>query len=86
MLVQLFLCVGLPFLILPILATAAYSAFCWFKAKKNKPVVRDAEKGELVLNPPRQDSEIESSEPQHMMTPAPITSSVQLPFAFGQNF
>ncbi|GAB7332117.1 hypothetical protein MBLNU13_g03998t2 [Cladosporium sp. NU13] len=86
MLVQLLLCIGLPFIILPLLATAAYFAFQWFKAKKNKPVARDVEKGDLVLNSPRQDAEVESLEPQHMTTPALISNSVQVPFAFGRNF
>lgn len=86
MLVQLLLCIGLPFLILPILATAAYFTFRWYKAKKDKPVVKDVEKGEFVLKSPRQDFEVESIEPQHMMTPALITNSVQVPVAFGRNF
>jgi hypothetical protein len=34
MLVQLLLCIGLPFLILPFLATTAYLAFRWYKARK----------------------------------------------------
>jgi len=85
-LIQLLLCIGLPFLILPLLATAAYFGFRWIKARKSKPVVKDVEKGDFVLNSPRQDSEAESIEPQHMMTPALITNSLQIPIAFGRNF
>ena len=86
MLVQLLLCIGLPFLILPLLATAAYLGLRWYKAKKSKPVTRDVERGDLVSNSPRQDSEDEITEPQHTMTPALISNSVQVPVAFGRNF
>ena len=86
MLVQLLLCIGLPFIVLPLLATAAYFAFRWFKTKKNKPIVKDVEKGDFVLTTPCEDSEDEDIGPQHMMTPALISNSVQVPVTFGRNF
>lgn len=86
MLVQLLLCIGLPFLILPLLATAAYLGLRWYKAKKSKPVTKDVERGDFVFNSPRQDSEDDSTEPQHTMTLALISNSVQVPVAFGRNF
>ena len=86
MLVQLLLCIGLPFIILPLLATAVYFGYRWFKAKENRPVVKDVEKGDFVLTTSREDSEDESIGPQHMMTPALISNSVQVPVAFGRNF
>jgi len=88
MLVQLLLCIGLPFLILPLLATAAYFGFRWIKARKNKPVVEDVEKGDFILSSTstRKDSEDESVGPEHMMTPALVSNSVQVPVAFSRNF
>ena len=86
MLVQLLLCIGLPFIILPLLATAAYFTFWWFKAKKNKPVVKDVEKGDFVFSPVRQDSYDESVESQHVMISALVSNSVQVPVAFSRNF
>lgn len=86
MLVQLLLCIGLPFLILPFLATAAYFAFRWYKAKKNKPVVKDVEKGDPISNPVSQDSNDANVKSQHMMTPALVSNSVQVPIAFSRNF
>ena len=86
MLVQLILCIGLPFIVLPLLATAAYSGFQWIRARKSKHVVNDVEMGDFILSPPRQDSEVENIKPQHMMTPALISNSVQVSVAFGRNF
>lgn len=86
MLVQLLLCIGLPFLVLPLLATAAYLAFRWFKARKNKSEVKDVENGDLILSPVSQDSDDSSIMSLHRMTPALVTNSVQVPVAFGRNF
>jgi hypothetical protein len=86
MLVQLLLCIGLPFLILPLLATAAYCGFRWLKAKKKKPVVKDVEKGDFVLSSTKGDSDEESVGPQHETTPALVSNSVQVPVAFSRNF
>lgn len=88
MLVQLLLCIGLPFLILPILATIAYCGFRWLKAKKKKekPVVKDVENGDYVLSSTKEESDEESLGPEREMTPALITNSVQVPVAFSRNF
>lgn len=87
MLVQLLLCISLPFLILPILATAAYLGFRWVKARKNQHIVKDVEKGNFALESTREDSEDESVETQQMeMTPALVSNSVQVPVAFSRNF
>lgn len=86
MLVQLLLCIGLPFLILPLLATAGYLAFRRFKAKKTTPVSNDVEKGDSILSKTRGSEDRSAVEPQHMMTPALVTNSVQVPVAFSRNF
>ena len=83
MLVQLVLCIGLPFIILPLLA---YFGFRWFKAKKNKPLLKDVEKGDFVLSPVRQDSDDESVKSQHVTIPALVSNSVQVPVACSRNF
>jgi hypothetical protein len=88
MLVQLLLCIGLPFLILPILATAAYCGFWWLKAKKKgKPIDKDVENGDLVLSATKEDSDEDKSVgSQHEMTPALVSNSVQVPVSFSRNF
>lgn len=86
MLVQLLLCIGVPLLILPILATVAYYGFRWLKARKKKPNVKDDENGEFVLSSTKEESDEESLGPEREITPALITNSVQVPVAFSRNF
>jgi hypothetical protein len=89
MLVQLLLCIGLPFLILPILATAAYCCFRWFRAKqkKNKPAAKDVERGNFVLSSTQEDSDEDKCvSSQQEITPALVSNSVQVPVAFSRNF
>lgn len=64
----------------------AHFGFRRFKAKKNKPVVKDFERGNFVLSKTREDSEDESIKSQHMMTPALVSNSVQAPVTFSRNF
>lgn len=77
MLVQLLLCIGLPMLILPILATIGYFGFRWIKARKNSQT--DLERGRLVKSPDSESSDGGSDETDFKMTPALATNSVQMP-------
>jgi type III secretory pathway component EscV len=87
MLVQLLLCIGLPFLILPILATIAYCGFRWIKAKKKKSVVKDVEHGDFVVSSTKEDSDEDKSVgSQQELSPALVSNSVQIPVAFSRNF
>jgi hypothetical protein len=90
MLLQLLLCIGLPLLILPLLATAGYFGFRWLKARKSKTAGKDIEKGELVETSKSEDDEEESieMEPRAVLTktPALISNSVQVPVGLGRNF
>ena len=89
MLVQLLLCIGLPLVILPILAAVAYLGFRCFRARKSKPAGRDIEQGTgFVHNKTREvvEEEIGPVEDRHMMTPALVSNSVQVPVALGRNF
>lgn len=79
----------MPLLVLPLLLTAGYFGFRWVKARKNKPVVEDVEKGDFVLSSTssRKGVEDESVGPQqYVMTPALISNSVHVPVAFSRNF
>jgi len=86
LLVQLLLCIGLPFLVLPLLATVAYCCFRWFKARKNKPVVKDVEQGECVLRLSCENTKGERAGPQYVVISAVVTNSVQVPVGLGRNF
>lgn len=76
MLVQLLLCIGLPFLILPLIATAAYFGFRCFRALKlangdvEQQNVVSSSNGKTLAS----DSEVSSSS----AIPALSTNSVQL--------
>jgi hypothetical protein len=57
------------------------------KTAKKKVDVKDVEKGNFVSSSStKEDSKDESARPQHEMTPALITNSVQVPVAFSRNF
>jgi flagellar biosynthesis component FlhA len=90
MLVQLLLCIGLPMFILPLLATAAYLAYKWLKARKAKAAGKDVEQGDSVETTTREEDEEESdeTEPRNvlMKTPALVSNSVQVPVGCSRNF
>ena len=89
MLVQLLLCIGLPLVVLPILAAVAYFGFRCFKTSKTKPAGRDIEQGaDFVHSKTREVNEEETGqvEDRHMMTPALVSNSVQVLVALGRNF
>lgn len=77
MLVQLLLSIGLPMLILPIIATIAYFGFRRIKAKKNQQ--KDIEQGDCVKSSDCASSDTDSEETKFVMTPALATNSVQMP-------
>lgn len=77
MLTQLVLSIGLPTLILPLLATAAY--FVIRNYQKRKAALEDIEQGEFILN--SKDLRSGSDELDPNMTPATPVNSVHVPRA-----
>jgi len=77
MLTQLLLSIGLPMLILPLLATAAY--FVIRNYQKRKAALKDLEQGNFILN--STDSRSGSDELEPKMTPAIAANSVHVPRA-----
>lgn len=86
MLVQLLLCIGLPVLVLPILVAAAYFAFRHLKARRKKAAQKDLERDGFVESSISVDSEVELLLSRHVMTPALVSNSVQVPAGFSRNF
>jgi len=90
MLVQLLLCIGLPFIVLPIVATAGYFGVRWYKARKSKTAGKDVEKGDLIRKstPKTDEEETVEMELRTVLTKSPglVSNSVQVPVAFSRNF